>query len=473
MSDYSMLIDGKAVAADKTFEVKNPATGEIVGRCPIASRDHLDQAVAAAQRAFAAWSRTSDEERAETCRKMAGAVAAHAEELARLLTQEQGKPLKGVGSEAEVSGCSTWAMHTADLTLPVKVIQDDEQARVEQHRKPLGVVGSITPWNWPLMIATWHVTPAIRTGNTAVIKPSPYTPLSTIRLVEIFNEVLPPGVLNLVTGQDSLGQWMTEHPGIQKIIFTGSSPTGKKVMSSAASNLKRLTLELGGNDAGIVLKDAEPKAIAEKIIHSAFINNGQTCAALKRLYVHEDIYDAMCEVLVKAASGVAMGNGLDENNRQGPIQNDMQYKKVLALLEDAKKSGATVLCGGEAPEGPGYFLPYTLVSDISDGTRLVDEEQFGPVLPIIRYSDEEDVIRRANNSENGLGGSVWSADIEHAADLASRLECGTAWVNAHGNIMPHVPFGGVKSSGFGVEFAEEGLEEYTSIQIVNVNKGGG
>lgn len=473
MSDYSMLIGGKAVAADKTFDVKNPATGETVGRCPVASKEHLDQAVDTARRAFADWSRTSDDERAATCRKMADAVAAHAEELARLLTQEQGKPLKGIGSEAEVNGCNVWAMHTANLALPVKVIQDDEKMRIEQHRRPLGVVGSITPWNWPLMIATWHVTPAIRTGNTAVIKPSPYTPLSTIRLVEIFNEVLPPGVLNVVTGQDSLGQWMTEHPGIRKIIFTGSSPTGKKVMSSAASNLKRLTLELGGNDAGIVLQDTEPRAIAQDIINSAFINNGQTCAALKRLYVHEDIYDAMCEALVVSASGVPMGNGLDENNLQGPIQNSMQYQKVLELLEDAKKSGATILCGGEVPEGPGYFLPYTLVSNISDGTRLVDEEQFGPVLPIIKYSDEQDVINRANNTENGLGGSVWSADIEKAAALASRLECGTAWVNAHGNIMPHVPFGGVKSSGFGVEFAKEGLEEYTSIQIVNVNKEGG
>jgi acyl-CoA reductase-like NAD-dependent aldehyde dehydrogenase len=320
------------------------------------------------------------------------------------------------------------------------------------------------------MIGIWHVVPAIRTGNTAVIKPSPYTPLSTLRMVEIINEVLPPGVLNCVAGNDELGQWMTSHPGIQKIIFTGSIPTGKKVMSSAAEGLKRLTLELGGNDAGVVLDDADPATIAPGIIGGAFMNNGQVCAALKRLYVPESIYDELCEQLVEAAKGVTMGNGLDEGVDQGPLANEMQYDKVLGLLEDAKANGGRVLCGGEAPDGPGYFLPYTLVADVTDGMRIVDEEQFGPLLPIIKYTDLDDAISSANGLEVGLGGSVWSSDAERGSVVAAQLECGTVWVNQHGGIAPNIPFGGVKCSGIGVEFGEEGLAEYTTIQIVNVNK---
>jgi acyl-CoA reductase-like NAD-dependent aldehyde dehydrogenase len=389
------------------------------------------------------------------------------DEIAELLTLEQGKPLNGMGSRFELHGAEAWSRHTASLELPVEVLSDDENGRVELHRKPLGVVGSITPWNFPVLIAIWHVVPAIRAGNTVVIKPSPYTPLSTIRLVELLNEVLPKGVLNVVAGRDELGQMMTEHPGIQKIVFTGSCATGKKVMQSAASTLKRVTLELGGNDAGIVLPDANPREIAEGLFWGAFINNGQTCAALKRLYVPDEIYDEVCDALVDYARNVSVGHGLDENSMLGPLQNKMQYDKVVELVEDAKRHGVRVLCGGEAPEGPGLFYPLTIVADATDGMRIVDEEQFGPVLPVIRYTDVEDAIERANRLDVGLGGSAWSSDVEKAKAVASRLECGTAWVNAHGAIKPFAPFGGVKGSGLGVEFGQLGLEEYTAIQVVH------
>lgn len=468
MASFGLIINGKKLETAETFGVINPATEEIVGQCPIASQKQLDEAVAAAGTAFKSWSQVDDTERAAVCGRIAEVIGEHAEELANLLTQEQGKPLNGAGSRFELGGAGAWAGFTGTLSLPDKLIQDDEQAKIIQTRKPIGVVGSITPWNWPLMIAIWHVVPAIRAGNTVVCKPSPYTPLSTLRMIEIMNTVLPPGVLNCVAGKDELGQWMSEHPGIQKMIFTGSTATGKKVMQSSADNLKRLTLELGGNDAGIVLDDADPAAIAEGIIGGAFINNGQTCAALKRLYVPDAIYDALCEKLVAAAKGVPMGNGLDENTLQGPVQNKMQFEKVLAMLDDAKQKGARVLCGGERPEGPGYFLPYTLLADAKAGMRVVDEEQFGPLLPIIRYTDLDDALAQANSSESGLGGSVWSADASRAAEVAAKLECGTAWVNQHGGIAPHVPFGGVKCSGFGVEFGEEGLQEYTTIQVVNI-----
>jgi acyl-CoA reductase-like NAD-dependent aldehyde dehydrogenase len=372
-----------------------------------------------------------------------------------------------MGSRFELHGAEAWARHTASHDLPVEVLSDDESGRVELHRKPLGVVGSILPWNFPILIAIWHFVPAIRAGNTVVLKPSPHTPLSTIRLVEILNEVLPAGVLNVVAGNDDLGQMMAEHPGIQKIVFTGSCGTGKKVMKAAAGNLKRLTLELGGNDAGIVLADADPKEIAERLFWGAFINNGQTCAALKRLYVPDAIYDEVCDALVDYAKNVQVGHGLDDKSVLGPIQNKMQYDKVVDLVEDAKRNGARILCGGAVPDGPGYFYPVTIVADVTDGMRIVDEEQFGPVLPVIRYTDVEDAIERANALDVGLGGSAWSSDPALAKAVAHRLECGTAWVNSHGGIKPFAPFGGVKGSGFGVEFGDLGLKEYTSLQVVH------
>ena len=467
MERYGLIISGEKVPTSEYFDIRDPGTGELVGECPVATKGDLDRAVAAAREAYKSWSKSSDQERKDAVNRIADAIHANMEELAELLTREQGKPLNGMGSRFELHGAEAWARHTGTLELPVEVLHDDETGRVELHRKPLGVVGSITPWNFPILIAIWHVVPAIRTGNTVVIKPSPYTPLSTIRLVEILNEVLPKGVLNVVAGRDELGQMMTEHPDIQKIVFTGSCATGKKVMQTASSTLKRVTLELGGNDAGIVLPDADPKEIAERLFWGAFINNGQTCAALKRLYVPDNIYDEVCEALVDYAKTVQVGHGLDEGSVLGPIQNKMQYEKVVDLVEDAKRNGARVLCGGEAPEGPGFFYPVTIVADATDGMRIVDEEQFGPVLPVIRYSDLEDAIERANGLDVGLGGSAWSSDVEKAKAVAGRLECGTAWVNNHGAIKPFAPFGGVKGSGLGVEFGELGLKEYTSVQVVH------
>ncbi len=467
MERYDLIIGGEKVRTSESLEIRDPATGEVVGESPIATKAELDRAVAAAREAYKSWSQSTDEEREKAVNRIADKLHEHLEELAQLLTREQGKPLNGMGSRFEIHGAEAWARHTATLKLPVEVLSEDETGRVELHRKPLGVVGSITPWNFPVLIGIWHIAPAIRTGNTVVVKPSPNTPLTTIRLVEILNEVLPPGVLNVVAGPDELGQMMTEHADIQKIVFTGSCATGKKVMQSASSTLKRVTLELGGNDAGIVLPDADPKQIAEPLFWGAFLNNGQTCAALKRLYVPDSLYDAICDALCEYAGQVSVGPGLDENNVLGPIQNKRQYDKVVELIEDAKLQGARVLCGGEAPSGPGYFYPVTIVADVTDGMRIVDEEQFGPVLPVIRYTDLEDVIESANALDVGLGGSVWSSDPEKAKAVAHRLECGTAWVNSHGGIKPHAPFGGVKGSGIGVEFGELGLKEYTSVQVVH------
>jgi len=465
MSQYQLVIDGAKVPTRDHFEVRNPSTGAVVGLAPQASAADLDHAVAAASSAFTKWSKTPDAERRRLCHAVAKKIKEHAEELARLLTQEQGKPLNGMGSRFELGSLQAWTHYTADLPLSVKVLQDNNEGRIELHRKPIGVVGSITPWNWPLLIASWHIIPAIAVGNTVVNKPSPYTPLSTLRMIEIMNEVLPPGVVNCVSGGNEIGAAMSAHPGIGKIAFTGSVRTGKKVMASAAETLKRLTLELGGNDAGIVLPDADPKQIAYGLFWGAFINNGQTCAALKRLYVHDDVFADVCSELTALAKTIPVGDGLKEESVLGPIQNRMQFDKVAHLTEAAKSAGGRVLLGGDAPDS-GLFYPLTLITDVDNGNPLVDEEQFGPVLPIIRYSDVDEVIERANNNPNGLGGSVWSKDLNKAKEIALQLQCGTAWINKHSPLQPNAPFGGVKSSGVGVEFGEEGLFENTDIQIV-------
>lgn len=467
VGDFGLTIDGIQHQAVDAFDVHDPASGDVVARAPAASLEQLDAAISAARRAFADWSMRPESDRKAAVLKMADIIEANASGLAELTTREQGKPLGGLGSQWEIGGAIAWTRFTSSLELPVETIQDDNTAQVTLHRKPIGVVGSITPWNFPVMIAIWHIMPAIQAGNTVVLKPSPNTPLATLRLGQLLQEALPPGVLNVVSGQNEIGQAMSEHPGIDKIIFTGSTATGRKVMASGAGNLKRLTLELGGNDAGIVLPDVDLDASIEKLFWGIFINNGQTCAALKRLYVHDSIYDEVCERLVSFAANIVTGNGLEESSHLGPVQNPMQFERVKGLVERAKADGARVLCGGAPLEGQGLFYPVTILADATDGMAIVDEEQFGPAIPVIRYTDVADAIARANASPNGLGGSVWSRDTMKARDIAARLECGSVWINNHGAIRPDAPFGGVKQSGIGVEFAALGLAECTTVQVIH------
>ena len=451
-----------------SFEVINPSTGEVLGTCPNSTEAQLESTVLAANVAFKSWSQTSDEVRVNALNKMANLIAENAEELAKLLTQEQGKPLKGLGSEFEVGAVIGWLRATAAMTVDTKILEDSDELKAVLLRKPVGVVASITPWNWPLMIAIWHLAPAIRVGCTVVIKPANNTPLSTLLMVDILNKALPNDVLSVITGH--VGHMLPSHKDIHKVVFTGSTPVGKVVMKNAADTLKRLTLELGGNDAGIVLPDVDVKAIAEGLFWGAFINNGQTCAALKRLYVHEDVYDDVCEALAEVVANMPMGDGLNQNNIFGPIQNQAQFNLVAELVEDARKRGAKIICGGEAMPSKGYFYPLTLVANAVEGMRLVDEEQFGPALPIIKYRDVEDALAQANRSDMGLGGSVWSKDIELAKSIAARIESGSVWINGHGQLSPNVPFGGIKSSGIGVEFGQEGLYEYTTTQSMHIPK---
>ncbi|MCX7543657.1 aldehyde dehydrogenase family protein [Corynebacterium sp. P5848] len=464
MSDADLL---STISADSGTPVHDPATGELIAHAPAGDVATLEEAVSAARAAQPAWAALGDEKRCELLNAAADAIERHAEELAVLLSREQGKPLNGPNARFEVGGCVAWLRTTAALPLEPEVIVDDGEKHAVLEYRPIGVVGAIGPWNWPMMIAVWQFTPALRMGNTVVMKPSENTPLSVLALAHVVNSVLPDDVFRIVTGGGEVGAALSAHPDIDKIMFTGSTPTGKAIMRSAADNLTRLTLELGGNDAGIVLPDADPEAIAEGLFWGAFINTGQTCAALKRLYVHEDIYDAVVENLVAVARQMPMGVGLDENNVLGPLQNRAQYDIVAGLVEAARDSGARIVLGGNPkPEQPGNFYPTTIVADIDPDNELVTTEQFGPALPIVRYSDVDEAVRMANDSPVGLGGSVWSSDLNAAREVARRIQAGTVWINNHGAIDPRVPFGGIKESGFGIEFGIQGLKGLSVPQVI-------
>lgn len=473
MKHYLMTIDGASVDSSEKFDVINPATEKAFATCALGNDESVNQAVAAARAAFPAWSALPDSDRQNLMHALGGVLEENMQELVELVSLETGKPVKGmndIGATMELMGSIGWTHVTADLTLEEEVVKDDDSGKVVLLRKPLGVVASITPWNWPLLIAIWHIIAAMRTGNTVVIKPSENTPVATARFVELANTVLPKGVLNLVMGYGEVGAALTAHDDVNKIVFTGSTPTGKKIMSSASGNLKRLVLELGGNDAAIVLPDANPAELAPQIFGAAFHNNGQTCACLKRLYVHESIHDELCAELVKLAEGVELGEGQNESTDLGPLQNREQLKIVEDLAALAREQGGEFLTGGERLDRAGYFYKPTIVAGLSNGNSLVDLEQFGPILPVIKYSNVDEAVALANDNPNGLGGSVWSPDTKAAADIAARLECGTAWINSHGAVQPDVPFGGIKQSGVGVEFGRHGLEECTSLQALIVNK---
>jgi acyl-CoA reductase-like NAD-dependent aldehyde dehydrogenase len=465
--EFRLLIDGRLTAGAATLEVLNPATGRRLTTCARADKVQLHAAVAAAKRAYPAWAASSMDARHRVLIEIADALEARAPEFARLLTEEQGKPLaRAAGEIGEAVGL---LRAFAAMDLPSKVIRENEQERIVQLRVPLGVVAAITPWNSPMLLLVMKVAPAMLAGNTVVAKPAPTTPLTTLLFGELCADLVPPGVLNIIVDQNDLGGELAQHPDVAKVTFTGSTATGRKVMAGAASSIKRLTLELGGNDAAIVLDDVDVKAVAAEIFQGAMVNSGQVCLAIKRVYVPEVIYEAMCEELGSLARDAIVGDGLDAATQFGPLQNGAQYDKVREFLKDAHEHG-TVIAGGFALERDGYFIAPTIVRDIADESRLVREEQFGPVLPVLRYSDLDDAIARANDSEYGLGATVWGRDSNLAFSVARRIAAGTVWVNKHLDLPPDIPFAGAKQSGFGAEMGQEGLEEFTQIRIINMAK---
>lgn len=464
---YGQLIAGRMVPGSRQLPVISPATEQVFAHVPDATRQDLALAIDAARAAFPHWAAQSYEYRAECLVRFADAIAQRTDVIAELLTREQGKPL--ARSRAEIGNAVRSIKAIASIQVEPETLLDAQEERIELHFRPLGVVGGITAWNVPVILAAQKIAQALYTGNTMVLKPSPYTPLATLALGEASVGILPDGVLNIVTGGNDLGAWLTSDPGIDKISFTGSGPTGKAVLASAARHFTRTTLELGGNDAAILLPDADLDVAVPKIFASAFNNAGQICMAIKRLYVHEDIYETVLTRLAEMAEGVVLGDGLDDGVGMGPVQNRVQYEKLLALLDDTKGlPGVRIVAGGEVPDRPGYFIRPTVVADIADGTRLVDEEPFGPILPVIRFTDAEDALARANASPFGLSGSIWSGDVARGRAMAARLEVGTAWVNRHGGANGRIPFGGAKTSGLGREHGLLGLQHYMEAQVLHV-----
>jgi acyl-CoA reductase-like NAD-dependent aldehyde dehydrogenase len=467
-TEFTHTIDGHAETSDSFFDVIDPAAGTPFARCPDASKAQLDRAVEAARRAFPSWARLSFDERRHYLQRFAQVMRERGQELIPLLVREQGKPLSS--AKQEITHAPEQIERIASIEVKDELLRDDGRTRIELRYRPLGVVGAITPWNVPIAIALGRIVQALYTGNSVVEKPSPYTPLSTLKMGEFTRDIFPPGVLNIIAGGNDLGPWMTAHPGIDKISFTGSIATGKKVLTSCSTNLKRCTLELGGNDAAIVLDDVDPKLVARPLFWAAFANCGQICVAIKRLYVHERIYEPLCQELADLAKHVKVGDGLDPASEIGPIQNKVQFDRVLGILEDTKSvPGARILAGGHVLDRPGYFIAPTIVAGIQEGTRLVDEEPFGPILPVIRYTNVDDAVRRANDTRYGLGGSVWTNDLEKGARIAAQLEVGTAWVNQHRTPDPFIPFGGAKESGLGREYSSLGLKSYMEAQVISIS----
>lgn len=461
---FKLLIDGRLTAGANSLEVINPATGKSFVKVSKANEAQALEAVAAAKRAFPTWAALTYAERASHVTRFANAVEAKAEQLIRMLTLEQGKPLAEARFEVGLA-IANLRYHAAQELKATIILESPTQTIIRQ-RSPHGVVLAIAPWNFPIWILVAKLGAALMTGNTVIGKPAPTTPVTTLMLGEIAMDLFPQGVFQTLTDENDLGPLLTSHPDIAYVSFTGSTVTGKKVLSSTVSTLKRSTLELGGNDAAIVLDDADIKSVAVKVYTSSFLNAGQICFATKRVYVPNVMMKEFIAELVCLLDQAKPGDGMDETSTIGPVQNKTQYDKVCAYIDEARESG-TVLTGSQPIPTEGYFISPTIVTGLDDNARLVEDEQFGPVLPILGYDDIEDMIRRVNNSNFGLGASVWTSNTDRGIEVASRVQSGTVWVNGHLQLPFDVPFGGAKQSGVGQQGGIEGMEDYTQVRIVN------
>ncbi|KAB5589902.1 Aldehyde dehydrogenase [Ceratobasidium theobromae] len=466
MTEYTHIINGKPITSPKTLDVINPATQKKIAEVPIATKEQLDEAVAAARAALPGWAAKSEDERAGVLVQIAEIIGKNMEEYKQLLTSEQGKTLSQAGEE--LGSAILWLRETAKLRLPDNVIMDNEQMRVVERRVPIGVCAGIVPWNFPVFLCSWKLASALLAGNTFIIKPSPFTPLTTLRVKDICS-LVPPGVINVLSGDDGLGPLITAHPGIDKVSFTGSTATGKKVMESASTSLKRVTLELGGNDPAIILPDVDVTKLAPELFWVALVNNGQ---ASKRLYIHEKIYDQLRDELVKIAKSIKTGNGADPDSQLGPIQNILQYKRVVSFFDDAHANGYKFALGGEVNPNPtdGLFVPISIVDNPPENSKIVREEPFGPIVPLLKWNDEQDVIKRANDTKYGLTASVWGKDLEALERIAKQIQSGTVCINGFAPVTPFSSFGGHKESGLGVESGLEGLKTYANIQTLTYKK---
>ncbi|WP_313555973.1 aldehyde dehydrogenase family protein [Agrobacterium cavarae] len=464
---YRLLVDGELIDGAKNVAVINPATAREFETAPRADTAIALRAIAAAKKAFPSWAALGYEYRSGYVEAFAAALEARASEFSRLLTLEQGKPLPQ--AEAEIRGSVAALRFFASQEIKPRVIRDNEQEYIVEQRYPQGVVAAITPWNFPMSLLIYKIGAALMTGNPVIAKPAPTTPLTTLLLGELAAAIFPSGVFQTLADTNDLGPLLTSHEDIAHVSFTGSTPTGKKVLESTVSTLKRFTLELGGNDAAIVLDDVDIDKVAPAIFRAATLNAGQICYATKRVYAPRKLIEPLTEALVALAKDAKVGDGLEQGTTIGPIQNKMQYDKLQGFIEDSRRNGRIVV-EGEQIDGDGYFIRPTIVRDLANDARLVKEEQFGPVLPIQAYDDLVGAIAEANSVEFGLGGVIWTADVERGISVASQVESGTVWVNQHMALPYDVAFGGAKQSGMGLQNGIEGMEDFTQRRVVNARK---
>ncbi|KAF4629506.1 hypothetical protein G7Y89_g8637 [Cudoniella acicularis] len=468
---FHNVINNELTATAKTRRAIDPSTEQALAEVPVSTQEDVDRAVAAAQAAFPSWRDLSQDDRASYLNKFVDSIVAYQQEFAQLLGKEAGKPPQAVGIELFL--LSHQIRQTLNFRLTEEQIEDTDERSIVLRYVPIGVGVGIVPWNFPMLLGIIKLVSALLVGNTFIWKPSPYSPYTALKLGELGAMIFPKGVFNVLSGEEDLGPMLTAHPGVAKISFTGSVATGKKVMQACASTLKRVSLELGGNDVAIILPDADLAITVPKVATMAYLHSGQVCFCIKRIYVHEDIYDAFLAAFVEFVKSLKSGGPADAEAALGPVQNSMQYAKLLDMYSQVSKQGWKVAHGGEpssSKTNSGFFLPPTVIDNPPEDSRLVVEEQFGPIVPLLKWSDEEDVLRRANASLMGLGGSVWSKDVKRAERLTRRLEAGTVWVNSHFEVGPQVGFGGHKSSGIGVESGLDGLKGWCNAQAVWVKK---
>jgi acyl-CoA reductase-like NAD-dependent aldehyde dehydrogenase len=472
-----MIVNGERVSAASgaTMEVRNPATGEVVDTVPKADASDTRRAIDAAAGAFPEWSKTPPHKRAQVLMRAAARVREKLDEVARLLTEEQGKPIRDSGIEAErfADNIEIYAGLVAGGALSGKHVPLPAQKAVGLVvRKPIGVVGAIIPWNFPLTLLANKIAPAMAVGNTVVAKPASTTPLSTLRLAELMNEGgLPPGVLNIVTGPGGVvGEEIIRNPRVRKIGFTGETGTGKQVAKSAADELKHVTLELGGSDAAIVCDDADLELAARTIAIGRFFNAGQACLAVKRVYVFDSVADEFVEKIAARAKRLKLGGGMDASAQMGPLHTEKQRAEIEEQLADAVERGGRVVAGGKRPDGEqfgkGYYFEPTVVVDVPEGARVWTEETFGPLLPVMRVKNLDEALSKANDTEYGLGSSIFTRDMTRAQRAIDELEAGYTWVNAVQIAHDELPFGGTKHSGYGKEHGTEVLDYYTEQKSV-------
>jgi acyl-CoA reductase-like NAD-dependent aldehyde dehydrogenase len=452
--------------SESKYEVFDPATLDIVGAVPLHQPEDVQRAIDASQKAAAGWA--ADRTARRSALLQAGAaIEQRSAELGRILSLEQGKVLREAVAEFTVA--AGLLKHYAGMEWDeVERLPDRDGRQVSVHHRPIGLVGAITPWNFPISLLAVKLAPALISGCTVIAKPSPSTPMSSIALVDTINEFIPAGVLTCLTGRGNLSRALSTLPGVRKISFTGSTEVGTAIMAQAAPTVKRVTLELGGNDPAIVLPDADISFTADAIAASAFRNAGQVCMAVKRVFVPRSIESQFNEALVAAAQRQVVGHGVGAATTMGPMHNAPQQDLVRGLVEQAVDDGATLAFGGgRGTELPGYFMQPTVVTHASVHTPLVATEQFGAALPVVGYDDLDATLAQLNAQEFGLGASVWSSELDRAERAAARIEAGTVWINQHTQVELDAPFGGWKASGIGRERGRWGLEEYLQTRTVN------